>query len=472
MTHESAATLAASAEFDVIVTAVELLDAPARVSYRVRAGGLEFTSRVTYHSIAAWEDVWAALADACDVPRLIAVLVAWDAMRFLALGGERLVLPSHLPCDEATAAAWRTCFLRQFGEWRYRNRLRYGHGDLPRLEAPRATAHGRGDTVRKGRPPRALLTNGGGKDTLAGALLLNGAGVAYDVYEGYLPVGGSVRRQAELLGEFRRAVVPQDARLVAVSVQDDFYDRPEHTLRRAGVRTVLYKTDFAVGHTANYIGYLPVILAHGYDQVWFNIERSADDPDITWDGEEISHQWCKSRAYQSLARDVMHRVTGCRWFKGFDSTLRALYDTAIYEIVAQRPDLLRVTHSCNYGKPWCGRCPKCCFCYLMMSALLGEEFAMEVMGTDASVLAAVNRPTWESLLDPGLVAWECVPSHEECLIAVDRCLQRGMTHAVLHDFAPGPARAAELRQRYARVAWQDVPPPLTDSLRKLLRGKA
>jgi hypothetical protein len=461
--------LLARPELDVELTDVELLDGPARLRYRASVGRLDFGAEITYHSIAAWDRVWAALPEPASAARLAAVLLAWDAMRFLALGGERIVLPDDYPCDEPTAATWRLCFQSQFGEWRFRNRLRYRDAALPRLDARRVpTPPARGAIPPAA--PRWLLANGGGKDTLAGTMLLGAAGASFDVYEGYLPIGGRHERQRALLAAFRAAAMPSEARVVAVSVHDDLYDRPEASFARAGVNARFFKTDFAVGHTANYPGYFPLVLAHGYDRVWFNIERSADDADVVWDGAPISHQWCKSRDYQAISRTLLRRVTGCDWFKGFGSTLRGLHDTAIYDLVGRRPDLLRLTHSCNYGKPWCGRCPKCCFCYLMMSALHGERYAMEVTGASVSLLAdPANQAIWASLLERDGVAWECVPSHEECLIAVDRCLERGIDHPVLRSHAPGRARAARLRHRYGAIAWEDVPEPLVPALEELTR---
>lgn len=468
-----ARSLTARPEFDAVVREFALTDAPARLNYRLDVGDLTFSSSISYNSIPAWSDVFTPLPVRVNGLRLVSALIAWDAMRFLALGGERLVLPPDLPCDAVISTFWRRCFLSQFGEWRYRNGMRY-RGSAPELISPAcssAVIHGGGGKPCVGR--RALLTNGGGKDTLAGMLILSRSGIDHDVYEGYLPVGGDHELQRHLLNKLRTSATTRRTKVARVHVHDDFYGRPAMEFTDAGVTVDHYRTDFTVGHTACYIGYMPVILHGGYDHVWFNIERSADDPHVVWDGEEISHQWCKSREYQLISSQLFSDLTGCSWFRGFDSTLRGLYDHAIYRIVGARPDLLRQTHSCNYEKPWCGRCPKCCFCYLMTTAFLGEDYARRLLGVRESLLADPrNLPVWESLMDSSQVAWECVPSHQEIVTAVDQCLARGIDYPVLRRYAPGHAMAARLRAYFMDIDWSNVPASIASAVRDLAHESA
>ncbi|MGW2745408.1 hypothetical protein [Streptomyces sp. NPDC001450] len=449
-------------------------DTPASLRYSLNVGDLSFSSVISYDSIPAWSDVFAVMPVEENALRLVSALIAWDAMRFLALGGERLVLPPGLPCDAVISSIWRRCFLSQFGEWRYRNGIRYRGGApelIPSTRSSSVEVRGGGGTSRTG--GRALLTNGGGKDTLAGMMILDRSGIDHDVYEACLPVGGDHELQRRLLDNLRTSASAQHTKVVRVYVRDDFYGRPAIEFTDAGVTADHYQTDFAVGHTAGYIGYIPVILHGGYDRVWFNIERSADDPHVVWEGEEISHQWCKSREYMSISSRLFSELTGCDWFMGFDSTLRGLYDHAIYGIVATRPDLLLRTHSCNYGKPWCGRCPKCCFCYLMTTAFLGEDYARRLLGVRDSLLADPrNLPVWESLMDSSQVAWECVPSHQEIVTGVDQCLARGVDYPVLRQYAPGRAAAARLRRHFVDIDWSNVPAPIAAAVRELARSPA
>ncbi|MEM7530534.1 MAG: hypothetical protein AAF639_00015 [Chloroflexota bacterium] len=470
-----------SAQFDVYVRSISLTDGPATIQIDLEIAGVSFFSQVIYHSIPSWQALWARC---CDVERhpqfqshLLGALVAWECMRFLALGGERVVLCPGLHCNETVQQLWTYCFRHQLGEWRYLNQLQYETDSLPELivsaESSGTQSAGKqpeAGTVT-GKPQRVLLTNGGGKDTLAGMLLLTGADINFDLYEGYLPIGNnSLALQQQLLQRLKDAAAPSTTETHRVTVEDNFFSCPESVFDQMGVQAKHTKIDFAVGHTANYIGYFPVILYHGYTDVWFNIERSADNEMVHWAGDSINHQWCKSVDYQQKAREVFTEVTGLTWFHGFSSTLRGLYDMSIYSIVAQYPVQMQATHSCNYGKPWCNNCPKCCFCYLMMCAHFDESFAKVVVGSNTSLFTIPeNRVHWESLLDPKQVAWECVPSHEECQVAGYICLQKGLNYPVLQEFVNLTQDDAEqLWQRYTDVDWTEIPEEVHTVLRDVL----
>jgi Pyridine nucleotide-disulphide oxidoreductase len=458
----------ASPRFDVFVDDYSLYDSPARVRFNIRVASLKFYSDITYHSIPRWEDLWSRYGSALK-PRLLGALAAWEGMRFLALGGQRLVICDGLQCDGTVQQWWTHCFRGQLGEWRYRNQASYPDETYPRLIAEESTGaqinHGADFAEEKW-----LLTNGGGKDTLASLILFEKANATYDLYEGYLPVGGSLQRQQELLLQLRNAVAPDSATTVKVTIQDNFFSCNDEDIRAVGVRSDHYKTDFAVGHTANYIGYFPIILYHKYTRVWFNIEKSADDAMVDWNGESINHQWCKSLEYHEISHQVFKHLTGLRWFEGFGSPLRGLHDTAIYKIVSSRSNLLNKTHSCNYGKPWCGYCPKCLFCYLMMTAYIDEGFAKGVVGSQESLFAREDFYwRWEELLSPKKVAWECVPSHEECQLAAFVCLTRGIDYPVLRRFAAEPRESGRLWNRFAAIDWSRVPAQIATALREVVK---
>jgi UDP-N-acetyl-alpha-D-muramoyl-L-alanyl-L-glutamate epimerase len=460
--------LTPSAQFDVRVCRIRLQDQPATLHIELEIAGTAFFSRLTYHSIPSWQALWERCDNPGLRPQLLGALVAWECMRFLALGGEKVILCEGLSCTPAVRRLWTECFHKQLGEWRYLNQVADTLPGYPQLVVQEECTplHRR----PSGQPAvRGLLTNGGGKDTLAGILLLNEAHIPFDLYEGYLPIGNnSIALQQTLLQRLKDGVAPSSTRTVAVTVEDNFFSCPDEQLQQMGVQAQHEKIDFAVGHTANYVGYFPLILYHQYTQVWFNIEKSADQTMVVWQGESINHQWCKSIEYQQKSTQLFAELTQVHWFRGFSSTLRGLYDMSIYALVAQHPDLLRLTHSCNYGKPWCNHCPKCCFCYLMMSAYLDEDFAKQVVGASASLFAAPeNRTHWASLLDRDKVAWECVPSHEECQLAAWICLQKGVDYPVLHEFVQlDQAELEELWQTYTTIDWALVPAELQPVLAK------
>lgn len=451
---------------DVHVDSYELLDRPARVKFNITVGTLRFFSEITYHSIQDWECIWNKYTPALR-NRLIGLIAAWDAMRFMALGGQRLHLCDGLECDETVQTVWTRCFRSQFGEWRYRNQIAYPDDSFPQLVSRSSSTSPPISTTRPA--PRWLLTNGGGKDTLASLMMLSSLDTPFDFYEACLPIGGTHDRQDELLCQLRSTAAAENVEVRKVSIHDNFADRDDGEIVRAGIKAQHYKTDFAVGHTSNYVGYFPVILHHGYTQLWFNIEKSADDAMVVWNGEPINHQWCKSAEYHQISLALFKSICGQDWFEGFSSPLHGLYDTTIYKIVSLRPELLQMTHSCNYGKPWCAKCTKCLFCYMMMSAYVDEPFAQRVLGVHNSLFAEPELgPIWEELLSPKKVAWECVPSHEECQLAARICVSKGLEYPILLAYATPMAAVGQLWARFSSVEWGRVPPILVAPLRKLL----
>lgn len=455
---------------DVKVLSVTLDNHPARLTTTVEVAGRRFTSTIRYHSIDSWGALWRKCQLEHRAPEILGALVAWDCMRFLALGGETLTLCRGLLISPQVQEIWRHCFLRQFGEWRYRNGMEYRQPHLPQLlgpcvETPQAPLHDAAASSEAKR--RILLTNGGGKDSLVGMLLLNDAQLPYDIYEGTLPLGGSHEVQRSLLEELRAVASEGDTRLITVEISDDFFSCDPASFDRLEVQARHYKSDFAVGHTANYPGYFPIILNHGYSGVWFNIEASADRTMAVWNDEDINHQWCKSVEYQDLSTQLFRLLTGQRFEDGFSSTLRGAYDSVIYAIAGSEPAMLAKAHSCNLEKPWCRKCPKCCFSYLMMCSVLGEHYAQTVMGVSSSLFDdSDNRSHWRDLLDARHVAWECVPSHLECLQAVDRCIKRGIRPAVFSEFARR-AQDDDAPDQFLRVSWEAIPA----ALRRPLLGR-
>lgn len=467
--------IGSSNALNVEVVSFILEDNPSSITINLKVCDKSFFSKITYHSIPCWQDIWNKCRNESTREFLLGALVAWDSMRFLALGGEELTLCEGLALDENMQQLWHYCFLNQFGEWRYRNNFQYRSSLLPRVMV-KSNRHtlSRQDAIANLRTPRNerhLITNGGGKDTLVGMLLINDLNIDYDVYEGYLPIGGSWELQKSLLEKVRTSVAPKQAEVISVTVTDNFFSGDDTEIQKIGVLVKHYKTDFAVGHTANYPGYYPIILFHDYTHVWFNIEASADRTMVNWNNEAINHQWCKTEEYKEKSTLLYQRLVGNNSFKGFFSTIGGLYDTHIYSIAVKNEELIQKTHSCNYGKPWCLRCPKCCFSYLMLASFKGEAFAMKVVGSDQSLFdIGENAKHFEDLLDPSRVAWECVPSHEECLLAIVECSNKNINNSIIHKYVEdAKSKVKYLEQKYLSINWDKVPHRLRDiTLQRIL----
>ncbi len=428
----------ADEKFDVYIRKIELKDYPATVKIYYSVAKMQFTTLIKYHSIQSWDEISLKLTSTHHFNRMIAMIAAWDAMRYLSLGGCTLILPQNYGLNTQDQQIWQHCFYNQFGEWRYKNQLTYAD-DLPAIQC--STNHSydiKGSTDYHAKKNKLLLANGGGKDTLLGCILLSEEPeYTYDLFHGFLPYGGCQTTQKRLLEQLSDAFTPDNAP-VSIEISDNFCDKPETFFISQGVSVTDYHTDFSVGHTSNYVGYFPILIAHSYEIMFFNIEKSADHANCEWRGYEINHQWCKSTDYRNICTQLFHSLVNNTSFIGFKSTIKGFYDTSIYMILSQHQDKLPLTHSCNIGKPWCKACTKCCFCYLMMTAFCSEKVAMEVLGITSSLFLSNEAQTaWDDLLNPEKHAWECVASKEECHLVCSICLKNGYTYPILSRYLNG-----------------------------------
>ena len=83
-------------------------------------------------------------------------------------------------------------------------------------------------------------------------------------------------------------------------------------------------------------------------------------------GEDINHQCEKSREAEILFSKYIQQALNSN--ASYFSVLQPLYDAVIFSVAASRFEAAIYTHSCNFVKPWCKRCPKCCYVWLMFMA--------------------------------------------------------------------------------------------------------
>lgn len=114
---------------------------------------------------------------------------------------------------------------------------------------------------------------------------------------------------------------------------------------------------------------------------------SDDEPNIAAIHEgrpwSINHQWSKSASFET----AWHEIGGGG--RRYASPLRPLLELAVVAgMVATSPPGAAVALSCNRaaqaGRPaeWCGRCPKCAWTALALSAVAGRRAAVSRMGVD------------------------------------------------------------------------------------------
>jgi UDP-N-acetyl-alpha-D-muramoyl-L-alanyl-L-glutamate epimerase len=187
---------------------------------------------------------------------------------------------------------------------------------------------------------------------------------------------------------------------------------------------------------------------HGFDTTVMALESSADDPTrttptdavattiedaVATPGDDVAgtstdgsvnHQWSKSRAFEVLLRDTLHR--GVHPEVNYLSALRDVTDLQIAATFARLTGYHHAFRSCNrsFGlgggfDGWCRDCPKCRFVFLTLATAMDRAQLVGIFGGD--MLADPSQVAgFEDLLEEGRKPFECVGTRHESLVAFRR----------------------------------------------------
>ncbi len=151
-------------------------------------------------------------------------------------------------------------------------------------------------------------------------------------------------------------------------------------------------------------GIVGAVLAGKQDVVVSN-EQSANEPDFTYNGVEINHQYSKSQEFEDDFQKVLQHLFGeeLRYY----SFLRPLSEMYIAELFARNSfeTYKDVFSSCNRAfvhtsdhMSWCGTCPKCAFVYLVLSPFIPEDQLTPLWGGKNLLLDPELEPLYRQLL--------------------------------------------------------------------------
>jgi len=253
----------------------------------------------------------------------------------------------------------------------------------------------------------ALLPIGGGKDSLASALILQSGGIDFETWT----VGDSEVQSAccEALNvprvKVRRQISPELLRLNKEGALNGHVPISS-ILAFAGVASALL------------CGKKYIVLSN---------EFSASEPNTEWKGFEINHQWSKSLVFeqefqQYVAENISSEV---KYF----SLLRPLSELHIAEIFAKKgwDEFGSLFSSCNRNfhlsgskitSRWCGTCPKCVFVSLILSPWISAEEINEAFGSIPFAEKENEGLLMELLGLQGIKPLECVGTIAEAREAV------------------------------------------------------
>jgi len=145
----------------------------------------------------------------------------------------------------------------------------------------------------------------------------------------------------------------------------------------------------------------------GYGNIALSNESSANESTIP--GTTINHQYSKSVGFERDFREYYTSAVS-KDFNYF-SFLRPLSELQIAKIFSTLTAYHDVFRSCNAGSKtdsWCGKCPKCLFTHIMLSAFLGIVEADRIIGKrmldDSELINTFNELAGYSDIKP----FECV----------------------------------------------------------------
>lgn len=186
------------------------------------------------------------------------------------------------------------------------------------------------------------------------------------------------------------------------------------------------KAGWLNGHTpfsaiVAFSSYLCAVLT-GKKYVALSNESSANETYV--DGAEINHQYSKSTEFEQDFREY----TAKYFLKTpeYFSLLRPWSEWQIAREFVKHPKYFPVFQSCNLGSKtdiWCGKCAKCLYVYILLSAFLTDDVLTEIFGCNM-----LDNPEFMEMFD-GLVLdgidkpFECVGTKDEVRLSLEMSLK-------------------------------------------------
>lgn len=118
----------------------------------------------------------------------------------------------------------------------------------------------------------------------------------------------------------------------------------------------------------------------GYKHIALSNESSANEATIP--GTSVNHQYSKSVEFERDFREYYSEFISPQF--NYFSFLRPLNEIQIMNIFSSLTRYHKVFKSCNAGSKtnvWCGKCPKCLFTHIMLSAYKGIDYSNEIIGS-------------------------------------------------------------------------------------------
>ncbi|NES85593.1 MAG: hypothetical protein F6K10_31615 [Moorea sp. SIO2B7] len=349
---------------------------------------------------------------------------------------------------------WKISVEQCLGQWRYETgNLDYQGAEIINQDV--ITRKIEAVTLVPGETP-LLLCNGGGKDSLLMARLLDDNNIPFDSFSINLHTHANPEKLFEMHEQHLYKLQNPPSKIHRQYIIESFLNSPAaklHGVEAVEVSEIRNYEDLPLAYGV--FGILPIILQEKYTQLCYGNEKSADSEQIQIGDRVINHAWCKSTECEILYEEYIQQefINNLTIF----SLLKPMSDTLVYQLLSQkvRDKDLKLVYSCNTNPPWCKSCPKCAYVYLSYMAYVTPEQASEVQYL-LNNENLFNRPDlqlyYRQLM--GLEAhnaFECVGEIEENKLALEKCVEQGFTGEAINCYL----QEARLDRREYQKLWEN-----------------
>ncbi|MCH8986849.1 hypothetical protein IIA94_01630 [Patescibacteria group bacterium] len=285
--------------------------------------------------------------------------------------------------DAAQIAWWKDLLKKGMGEFFYVNRINFTALDFVDIIAPLSSPSKAQNLKLKN---KILVPLGGGKDSIVSLELLNNS-------TAFVLNPNKAQKQILKIAKRKNPIIVErtiDSKLLQLN-----------------------EKGYLNGHTpfSAYLAFLCTLCASLFDYKYITLsnERSSNEGNIKYLGQEINHQYSKSFEFEKKFRDYSKKylIKDVEYF----SFLRPLYEIQISKLFSKYPQYFRAFISCNKGKgKWCRKCAKCLFVYAALSSFVdAKKIFKKNLLQEKSLTPIQKQLIGESKFKP----FECVGTIEE-----------------------------------------------------------
>ena len=276
----------------------------------------------------------------------------------------------------------------------------------------------------------ALVSCGGGKDSLLCMELLNSIDIPFSTIQYSHTIYGEANFQNEMISKLSKScncnrihVLNNIETFMDGKILDEYDDI--NTLCNAETPNGVFQC-------------ILYCLQYGYKYLIVGHENSADDPNFIWKitenrSEPVNHQWGKSLEAEILLCQYIKKYF-CNDIHFF-SILKPINDFLIMKTLKPYEKLLSLTHSCNIKKPWCKKCPKCAYVWICFLAYFDENTINDIFGENPFNKPELQEIFLELMGSKGHKPFECIGEIDETKLALYFCVQKGMKGMALTHFS-------------------------------------